>query len=71
MPEQSQSTELADRLFNRIPSGMSKQEADLLMEQYKLYVEMMDKASERRNQANSFFLTMNTALIIGLSGRMC
>jgi hypothetical protein len=34
-----------------------------LLEQYKLYVQMADKISERRQSANSFFLTINTALI--------
>src|SRR5215217_8956247 len=34
-----------------------------LLEQYKLYVQMADKISERRQSANSFFLTVNTALI--------
>ncbi len=34
-----------------------------LIEQYKLYVQMADKISERRQSTNSFFLTVNTALI--------
>ena len=38
-----------------------------LLEQYKLYVELMDKVSERRQNANTFFLTINTALV-GLLG---
>lgn len=37
-----------------------------LLEQYKLYVEMADNISERRQTANSFFLSINTA-IVGLS----
>ena len=36
---------------------------DHLLEQYKLYVEMANKISERRANANSFFLTVITALI--------
>lgn len=36
---------------------------DHLLEQYKLYVQMADKISERRQSANRFFLTVNTALI--------
>jgi hypothetical protein len=32
------------------------------VEQYKLYLEMLDKISERRQQANSFFLTVNTGV---------
>lgn len=40
-----------------------------LFEQYKLYVESIEKTSDRRQSANSHFLTINTALIsiIGLS----
>lgn len=33
-----------------------------LLEQYKLYVEMADRISSRRQSANSFFLSLNTAL---------
>ncbi len=36
---------------------------DHLLEQYKLYVEMADRISERRANANSFFFTVITALI--------
>ncbi len=36
-------------------------------EQYKLYVEMADKISERRTSANTFFLTVNT-FILGAIG---
>ncbi len=32
----------------------NKETSDALLEQYKLYVEMMDKVSERRGNANSF-----------------
>lgn len=40
-----------------------------LFEQYKLYVEMADQVSNRRNLANTFFLTLHTLLfgIIGFS----
>ena len=34
-----------------------------LLEQYKLYVQMADKISERRQTANTYFLTINTALV--------
>jgi hypothetical protein len=36
--------------------------ADLL-EQYKLYVEMADRISERRQSANSYFLSVNSAIL--------
>ena len=38
-------------------------ETQLALDQYKLYVEMADKISERRTHANSFFVTMNSSLI--------
>ncbi len=34
-----------------------------VLEQYKLYVEMADRISARRQTANSFFLTVNTAIV--------
>jgi hypothetical protein len=36
-----------------------------LLEQYKQYLDMADKISERRSSSNSFFLTVNAALISG------
>jgi hypothetical protein len=36
---------------------------DHVLEQYKLYVEMADRVSARRALANTFFLTVNTALL--------
>ena len=38
-----------------------------LLEQYKLYVEMADRISSRRQSANSFFLSVNTAIIALIS----
>jgi len=38
-----------------------------LIEQYKLYVEMADRISMRRQAANAFFVSINTALL-ALSG---
>jgi len=35
-----------------------------LLEQYKLYVEMADRISSRRDTANNFFLTINSAAIV-------
>jgi hypothetical protein len=34
-----------------------------LLEQYKLYVEMADRISSRRGLANTFFLTLNSAIL--------
>ncbi len=40
-----------------------------LFEQYKLYIDGVEKTSDRRQHANNYFITINTALIslIGLS----
>ncbi len=40
---------------------------DTLTEQYKLYVEMADRVSQRRAQTNEFYLTVISALIVILS----
>lgn len=55
-------------LFDNAQDKLSDRDIDLLMEQYKLYIELMDKVSERRHNANSFFLTVNTVLITALTG---
>lgn len=34
-----------------------------ILEQYKLYVELADKVSERRSNVNTFFLTANTFVL--------
>jgi hypothetical protein len=36
---------------------------DLLLEQYKMYVEMHDRISARRNQVNSFFISLLSGLL--------
>jgi hypothetical protein len=40
---------------------------DHLLEQYKLYVETADKISDRRSLSNNFFLSINAALLSGIS----
>lgn len=39
-----------------------------LIEQYKLYVEMADRISNRRGVTNTFFATLNTAFLTALVG---
>src|SRR5262245_40711166 len=41
---------------------LSEQDARIALEQYKLYVELADRVSARRSLANTFFLTLNTAV---------
>jgi hypothetical protein len=62
-------TDVDSLLFNPSPfEGKDEKEIDILFQQYKLYVEMMDKVSERRNTANSFFVSANSLLITILAG---
>jgi hypothetical protein len=62
-----------NRLFTveadqRLPAGLEPDDwHDLLMDQYKLAVEMADRVSARRLAANSFFLTLSTGLV-GVAG---
>lgn len=56
-------------LFSKNEKDYGNDYREHLFEQYKLYVESIEKTSERRQHANSYFITINTALIslIGLS----
>lgn len=54
-------------LWHDVPDGSTyptneKWHAHLL-EQYKLYVEMADRISQRRTTANSYFLSVNSAIL--------
>ena len=40
-----------------------EEENDTLFEQWKVYVQMADKVSERRGKNNTFFTTINTTVI--------
>lgn len=59
------------KLFTKFPSDQQYPENEKyqehLLEQYKLYVEMADRVSARRQTANSYFLSINTALL-GFAG---
>lgn len=56
-------------LFSKNEKDYGNDYKEHLFEQYKLYVESIEKTSDRRQHANSYFITINTALIslIGLS----
>jgi len=41
-----------------------------LFEQYKLYITSIEKTSDRRQNANTYFITINTALV-SLVGLLC
>lgn len=70
MAEESET--LSDRLWNDRPGDLAAGPRDgqyhlLVMEQYKLYMEMTDRISARRGGANTYFLTLNTALAAGIA----
>ena len=58
---------LINEFSEETPYALNAKYQDHLLEQYKLFVEMADRISSRRQTANSFFLSINTALI-GLLG---
>jgi hypothetical protein len=55
-----------DTLFTMPADKYGPEYQNHVLEQYKLYVEMADKVTERRSQANTFFLTANTLLLSGV-----
>jgi len=59
---------IEDNLFKLSPTEYGEAYQAHLLEQYKLFVESADRISQRRQQANSFFLTINTALLAVLGG---
>lgn len=56
-------------LFTKNEKDYGNNYKEHLFEQYKLFIESMEKTSDRRQHANNYFITINTALIslIGLS----
>jgi hypothetical protein len=46
--------------------SQSQAYSDALLEQYKIYVEMADRISARRGFANTFFLTLNSAVFTAI-----
>lgn len=67
---------IRDRLWNAGVSatdyeGAGEKYQAAVMEQWKLYVEMADRISNRRGLTNTFFLTLNTAVftVIGVVGK--
>ena len=65
--EAATATEVEPALWNAAVSpadfdAAHEKYAQAIIEQYKLYVEMADRVSARRGLANTFFLTLNTAV---------
>ncbi len=57
--------DLGDSLWNE-DDAATRSDLNLVMDQYKLYVEMADRVSARRSLANTFFLTLNTAIFTAI-----
>ena len=53
---------MTQKLFNEC-ENVDVEYRSRLFEQYKLYVELTDRISQRRSTANSFFVTANAALL--------
>jgi hypothetical protein len=51
-----------DRAADVVAAGTPGVYDSAVLEQYKLYVEMADRVSQRRALANTFFLSLNTAI---------
>ena len=63
----SKSKQIAEKLFQITKDEYGEKYRDHLIEQYKLYVEMADRISSRRQTAHSFFISLNTAIIALIS----
>lgn len=61
-------TDLEKALWNDIRpedyAGAKEKYQNAVLEQYKLYVEMADRVSGRRALANTFFITLNSGLLV-------
>ena len=52
-----------DRVTRASYGGDEDKYRSAILQQYVLYIEMADRVSQRRGLANTFFLTLNTAVI--------
>jgi hypothetical protein len=52
-----------ESLFTKTPTEWTTDEQKSVTDIYKMLVDMADKVSQRRQSANNFFLSVNTALI--------
>lgn len=60
---EAQTSIIKDYLLGTAKDSYGDKYHDHLLEQYKKYLDMADKLSDRRSAANTFFLTINTGLI--------
>lgn len=50
-------------LFNKSPEQLDAGDLSTIVSVYKMLVEMADKVSQRRQNANNFYLSVNSALV--------
>jgi hypothetical protein len=53
----------SEKFIGKTPEEYGEKYHEHLLEQYKLYVEMADKVSERRLSTNNYLLTVNSILV--------
>ncbi len=58
---------VSEKLFTTTSEKYGEKYQEHVLELYKLYVQSAESISSRRQSANSFYLTVNTA-IIGVAG---
>lgn len=58
------------RILNYTKEEYGDEYRNHIIEQYKTYLEMTDRISQRRQSANSFFVTLNTVLISVIGASM-
>jgi hypothetical protein len=61
--DSNQTKVIAKTLLSVAEKDYGEQYHAHLLEQYKQYLELADKISERRSAANTFFLTVNTGIL--------
>ncbi|MDQ3789084.1 MAG: hypothetical protein M3422_17795 [Actinomycetota bacterium] len=54
--------DLTESLWAGGDEPLTESDSNVALEQYKLYIELADRVSARRSLANTFFLTLNTAI---------
>ena|SRR6266496_1475332 len=58
--------DVRDQLWNGPDDAGNEKYLSLVLEQYKLCMEMSDRVSARRGLANTFFVTVNTSVVTAL-----
>ncbi len=56
-------SEVEKKLFRDVVEKYGDKYIEHFLEQYKIYLSMLDKISDRRQKTNEFFLGLNTALL--------